>query len=587
MRRNIINVTLAACCTLTTLAQTEFSYQGRLEDAGRAANGEFDLRFRLYGAPSGGAQIGGTISVNDWPITDGLITTSLDFGVSPFSGAPRWLQIEIRPGNSAGAYTPLSPRQALTAVPYAMYAFGGPGGASQWAANGLNMYSTNAGSVGIGTTSPDAQLDVAGAVLSSGPAGGLLIARNPNNPVASFSLGWLNDVARLRIGGDGAGASGGLDIQRTGDNSLMRILHNGNVGIGTTAPNARAHIVGDGVGTVMRLTNGGGANTALIVSDVGGSGRAASFYGVTSNRLVQIQNDGSGPALTAFGDVGIGVSTPNARLSISKSESDNRPAVSATNAGTGAAGVFANTNASNNSPTVYCGASGGGPALFADHGSSGTGVHGAGDIGVYGLSTADAGSGVFGLASGRNSAGVLGQNTGVGGWSAKFLGSAVVDGNFFVTNGTKYFMIDNPLNPSEENLFHSCVESDEMKNIYDGVVELDADGAAEVVLPEWFDLVNGDFRYQLTCVGGYAPVYIAAEIKDNRFRIAGGKSGLKVSWMVTGVRIDPAALAADFHVIRQKPTEDRGTYLFPAGYGQAVAAESGLIANPMAGAPRD
>jgi hypothetical protein len=48
-----------------------------------------------------------------------------------------------------------------------------------------------------------------------------------------------------------------------------------------------------------------------------------------------------------------------------------------------------------------------------------------------------------------------------------------------------------------------------------------------------------DFRYQLTCIGGSALVYISEEIKNNRFAIAGGKQGLKVSWQVTGIRKDP------------------------------------------------
>ena len=65
------------------------------------------------------------------------------------------------------------------------------------------------------------------------------------------------------------------------------------------------------------------------------------------------------------------------------------------------------------------------------------------------------------------------------------------------------------------------VESSDMKNIYDGVVVLDADGKAEIELPDWFDEVNGDFRDQLTAIGSAAPnLYVEEEISKNRFKIA-------------------------------------------------------------------
>jgi hypothetical protein len=69
----------------------------------------------------------------------------------------------------------------------------------------------------------------------------------------------------------------------------------------------------------------------------------------------------------------------------------------------------------------------------------------------------------------------------------------------------------------------------------------DADGKAEVLLPDWFEALNCDFRYQLTCIGGFAPVYVGAKISGNRFRIGGGYAGLEVSWQVVGCRHDRVA----------------------------------------------
>ena len=107
-----------------------------------------------------------------------------------------------------------------------------------------------------------------------------------------------------------------------------------------------------------------------------------------------------------------------------------------------------------------------------------------------------------------------------------------------------------------------------MKNIYDGVVTLDASGDAMVELPDWFEALNRDFRYQLTCVGGFAPVYIAQEIQGNRFKIAGGSAGLKVSWQVTGIRQDAYAKAHRIQVEEEKPEKERGLYLHPTEFGQ-------------------
>lgn len=107
-----------------------------------------------------------------------------------------------------------------------------------------------------------------------------------------------------------------------------------------------------------------------------------------------------------------------------------------------------------------------------------------------------------------------------------------------------------------------------MKNIYDGVVVLDENGSATITLPDWFEVLNRDFRYQLTCIGGYAPVYVAQEIQNGTFTIAGGTPGLKVSWQVTGIRQDPWANDNRIPVEEQKPPEEVGSYLYPQGYGQ-------------------
>jgi hypothetical protein len=130
------------------------------------------------------------------------------------------------------------------------------------------------------------------------------------------------------------------------------------------------------------------------------------------------------------------------------------------------------------------------------------------------------------------------------------------------------FKIDHPLEPAEKFLAHSFVESPDMKNVYDGVVEADATGEALVELPSWFDALNHHFRYQLTAIGAPAPdLHVKEEIRQNRFRIAGATAGAKMSWQVTGVRIDAWANAHRIEVEERKKTDERGHYLHPHLHG--------------------
>jgi hypothetical protein len=139
----------------------------------------------------------------------------------------------------------------------------------------------------------------------------------------------------------------------------------------------------------------------------------------------------------------------------------------------------------------------------------------------------------------------------------------------YVNKAGGTFKIDHPLDPENKYLYHSFVESPDMKNIYDGVVELDALGEAIVTLPAYFEALNKDFRYQLTSIGRSQPnLYVADEIQNLQFRIAGGKPHAKASWQVTGVRQDPVANARRIIPEVEKEPEARGYYLHPAAYKQ-------------------
>ncbi|MEJ7641697.1 MAG: hypothetical protein WKF36_05820 [Candidatus Nitrosocosmicus sp.] len=134
-----------------------------------------------------------------------------------------------------------------------------------------------------------------------------------------------------------------------------------------------------------------------------------------------------------------------------------------------------------------------------------------------------------------------------------------------------------------------------MKNVYDGIVTLDDSGEAKIDFPDWFGALNKDFCYQLTAIGAPGPnLHIAEEISDtttdysssgrnnnnSRFRIAGGISGMKVSWQVTGIRKDPWANAHSVQVEEDKPDKERGYYIHPDLYGQTAENEISRLLFP-------
>ena len=119
-RMTVMTMLVAVAVTAAPLG-TEFTYQGVLSDAGAPAAGTFDFRFLVYDAEAGGSQVGLMVVVEDLAVTDGRITAQLDFG-AVFDGTALWLEVGVRDGSSTGAYTVLSPRQELTAAPFAQHA---------------------------------------------------------------------------------------------------------------------------------------------------------------------------------------------------------------------------------------------------------------------------------------------------------------------------------------------------------------------------------------------------------------------------------------------------------------------------------
>src|SRR5438477_2317185 len=121
LRPSLVVALLLMSSALASAQTTVFTYQGRLNDGGSAANGVLDMQFKLYDAadPSAGAQIGSTITNSNVALTNGIFTVRLDFGASALPGANRFLEVGVR-RTSSDPYTVLAPRQQVTSAPYAI-----------------------------------------------------------------------------------------------------------------------------------------------------------------------------------------------------------------------------------------------------------------------------------------------------------------------------------------------------------------------------------------------------------------------------------------------------------------------------------
>jgi hypothetical protein len=233
---------------------------------------------------------------------------------------------------------------------------------------------------------------------------------------------------------------------------------------------------------------------------------------------------------------------------------------------------------------------GGGPSVLGETGASsiGQGVRGesfATDIapngfgpdGVDGLSHSPLGAGVAAVNT-TNGDALFAQSS--GGFAAFFLGNVDVDGTLSKAAGS--FKIDHPLDPANKYLYHSFVESPDMKNIYDGTVTTDASGTATVTLPDWFEALNRDFRYQLTVIGQFAQAIVAGEMANHRFHIRTDKPNVKVSWQVTGTRQDAYANAHRIPVEEMKSGKERGMYLHPELFGASAEKSIAVAHHPIA-----
>jgi hypothetical protein len=219
--------------------------------------------------------------------------------------------------------------------------------------------------------------------------------------------------------------------------------------------------------------------------------------------------------------------------------------------------ILSVSNATSFAPAISAATYNGAAVSASSSASEGLSAISARGVGVYG--TTSAGVGVYGETPDPLNAGY-------------FQGNVSVNGTLTKSGGS--FKIDHPLDPSNKYLSHSFVESPDMKNIYDGTVITDRTGNATVTLPDWFEALNRDFRYQLTVIGQFAQAIISSKISANQFSIRTDKPNVEVSWQVTGIRQDTWANAHRIPVEEEKPENERDSYLNPELFNQP--AEKGV-----------
>jgi len=468
--------------------------------------------------------------------------------------------------------------------------------------------------VGINTTTPAATLDVKGAATVRGnlsfPATGVATATAGKNsePLTftasvfnSSSSASLNENFRWQaepVGNDTASASGSLNLlsaQGTGAYAETG-LKLGRNGLITFAPGQKFPATGTitGVTAGSGLTGGGTTGNVTLALD------ATKVPQLNSNNTFtgaqQFANTGIGmvPSKTTYTPLSVGTANSFGTWLAISNTSPGGHTWNIISAGTGNAegagnlGITdltgkstlwleGNTNVSgalnvnsSNNPLASS-------AITAQGYDGSDGIIATGGSGDSSSQVADGSGGVFTGASNYCCGNGIEAYTGSD-LAGYFSGNVSVEGSINKLSGS--FKIDHPLDPANKYLYHSFVESPDMMDIYNGNVVTDATGNAIIPLPEWFETLNRDFRYQLTVIGQFAQAIVVQKVSHHQFGIKTDKPGVEVSWQLTGIRQDPWANAHRIPVEEEKDARDRGHYIRPELYGAPEEASVAWARHP-------
>jgi len=130
----VVGAILLAAGMVATAHARPFTYQGELTENGQPAAGDFDFRFQIYTSANGDILLTTTYT-DDQVLVDGRFSAEIE-AEELMTGFDRWIAVAVRPGSisngdrSDATYSLLSPRQLITAAPYALTAY---------QANGLHL----------------------------------------------------------------------------------------------------------------------------------------------------------------------------------------------------------------------------------------------------------------------------------------------------------------------------------------------------------------------------------------------------------------------------------------------------------------
>jgi hypothetical protein len=288
----------------TSRAQgTAFAYQGRLNTGGNSATGSYDFQFIVYDNSVGGSEQGPVLTVPAVQVSNGLFTTTLDFGAGVFTGPNRWLDISVRT-NGTATFTPLVPRQQLAATPYAVMAgnlsgtisngalptnpnFSGTVTASSFSGGGANLTALGAGNISSGTLA-DGRLSANVALL------------NRNGQTFTGSEAFTGGIILNSASGFEQSSAGSFLIDAPFfAGGRLSVLANGNVGLGTSNPGSRLEV--DGNTAVTGNLNVSGSTVANGSLSVSGSTTANGGLNVTGGTTLTGNTTVTAPWTLSFG----------------------------------------------------------------------------------------------------------------------------------------------------------------------------------------------------------------------------------------------------------------------------------------------